>query len=137
MQKYVYPKKPKPVSYASNDMKTVLSVVIENESKSQLFIRTTEELPEGVPVQLQFEIVPQRANLKFTKEDGTVEYCSCYADIKSIKARIKPSTLAFIAEEEKQLDHIINDTEDADQEKERARKIKQKTEINRFTGLEI
>lgn len=114
-----------------------ISYSAASDASSKLSIKTVEELPEGVPVQLQFEIIPQRAHYKSVKEDGTAKYYICDADIKSIKARIKPSTLAFAAEEEKQLDHIINDTEDAAQEKERVKKIKQKTEINRFTGLEI
>jgi len=43
---------------------------------------------------------------------------------------------AFVAEEERQLNHIVNDdTEDVAQQK--SRKCREKKELNRFTGLEI
>ena len=107
----------------------------------KLFIEMAEVLPIGVPVQIQFEIIPEEATIIEEAVDGSIVY-EHRAHIVSVKARLKPGTVAFLEEGEKNLNHIINDTEDTAQIKVRAEKNAKKIaktgeEANRFTGLEI
>lgn len=130
-----------------SEMKEVLSVrVVDpaigtiwpislNQGCGPMIVATTQKWDVNVPVQIQFEIVPLK-----TRRDTYL------CQIKSIKARIKPGTPQFIGAEEKNLDHILNGTEDTAEEKRRVEKQAQKnteqakkeTEAaNRFTGLEL
>ncbi len=134
-------------SLAASHMKEVISVGVGvghnlgGKMPEKLFIEIAGKLPLGVPVQVQFEIIPVVANGYTVAENGptTHEYI---ANIVSVKARLKPGTVAFFEEEEKSLNHIINGTEDTAQIKIRAEKNAKKIaktgeEANRFTGLEI
>lgn len=124
-------------SLCKSEMKKVLTVEIQRHWDSLMVINMAEELAIGVPVQIQFEIIPKAPIGPFCS--GA---CSAYlysADIKSIKARVKPDTAQFVGDEEKSLDLIIDDTAEENERiaeciKKHAKKV---DEANRFTGLEI
>jgi len=118
-------------SLHTSDIKKVLSVKINPNWQPQLLITVTDKLPIGVPVQVQFEIIPQ------TKRSGIAYIYT--ANIKSIKARIKPGTLQFVDAEEKSLNHILNGTEKLARTEERILKRieKAQNEGGTFRGIEI
>lgn len=127
-------------SLHKSEMKKIISIEYLGASSvdhSQLMITTADKLPIGVPLQVQFEVIPEAPIVN--KDDSAAAY-AYVTNIKSVKARIKPGTLEFNASEEKNLQHIIDGTENLSQEKERtAKKIKKaaEKENERFTGLEI
>mgnify|MGYP001416491370 CR=1 FL=1 len=102
---------------------------------STLFIQTALPLPQGVSVQVLFEVIPEApVNL--------ISPFSCQAQVISIKARVKPGIHEFALAESQELEHIINGTEDVVPDKKKNKKrmeqIKKKEyEANRFTGIEI
>ena len=110
----------------------------------KLMIAMEEALELGVPVQVQFEIVPTVEtgmnvnDPQFPDAPGVYVYL---AKINSVRARIKPGTLEFVGKEESNLNHIINDTEGSAEAEKRAKQRmqieKEKNELNRFTGLEL
>lgn len=146
-------------SLHASEMKAVLAVNGRNgkpitlepdDSWSQMIITTAEKLSPGIPVQIQFEIIPEEP-IGYTKRvvkwgNGTeLIYCvlspqdvvsgDCVARtytaaITSVKARVKPGSAQFVGAEEKYLNDIINGM----RIKKRAEKLE---EANRFTGLEL
>lgn len=139
--KKYYPSPKEPSYTHASDKRVVISLNVMPKDTAtlpeELMIVMEKALELGVPVQVQFEITPY--TLAHLTENTVLFMYHC--SIKSVKARIKPGTKEFVEAEEKYLDHIINGTEDADQEKERAMKrimkVKKELEANRFTGLEI
>lgn len=140
----MFPKQPK--SQHVSDKRVVTSVNVDPPKDTislpkKMLITTEEELTHGVPVQVQFEIIPQSCLAWSENPEASTGFYVYHCSIESVRARIKPGTLEFIGAEEKSLDHIIDGTEDSAQEKERVKKniekAKEKDEVNRFTGLEI
>ncbi len=150
--KYSPPTKP---SYThSSDKRVVTSLNIVQPPNTatlpiEMMIVMEEALEVGVPVQVQFEIIPTTEtgmtgqsssfwSTEFPDAPGAYIYL---CNIKSVKSRIKPGSLEFVGKEEANLDHVINGTEDAIQEeKNKARMVQAKqkeNDANRFTGLEI
>jgi len=139
----------------TNKMLKVLSVFVPQTNgaekmPSQMGVSVEKALSIGVPIQIQFEIIPNLemgyttdgevldANLEAILLTGFHAYgCA----IMSVKARIKPGTSEFNEAEGKNLNHVINGTEDTAQLTERAKKrvdlIRKADETNRFIGLEI
>lgn len=123
---------------SKSDMKKISFVEI-SALGNQMMIETFDELPIGVPIQVQFEIIPHAPVGYTINDDESLATTQYSARIMSIKARIKPSIVAFQESEEKNLNHIIEGTEDevlvSKRAKKRAKEIEK--ENNRFTGLEI
>jgi len=130
--------------YVSHDKK-VVGIALDSTGPltvpKELFLITAEELELGIPVQIQLEITPDVST--GTGVDANHKICEhgYHASISEIKARVKPGYTQFSVNEEKVIDHILNGTEEEEQQIKREacllKKHQEKDEVNRFTGLEI
>lgn len=138
----------KPNYTHKSDERVVTSIDVKPTNTASLpevlLISMEQVLEIGVPVQVQFEITPVAA-IAWTENDpsfpGSTGFYAYHCSVKSVKSRIKPGTKEFIGKEELNLEHVINGTEESEEAKQRAKKRMQKanekSEANRFTGLEI
>lgn len=120
----------KPISHHTSDIRTIeaLQVTIEEIGDPiSLYVVMKKPLSIGVPLQIQFEVVPYdhgNHNASPWHYDIAKDALHAYTCVvTSIKARIKPGNAEFNNTEEKHLNEIIHEPK--------------ANEINRFTGLEL
>ncbi len=143
------PKKPDFTHASDKRVVTSFSVINPEDAASlpkKLMLVMEGALECGVPVQVQFEIIPHAAvGWTVTVDDPQFPYApgfyAYHCSIESVKARIKPGTDEFVGKEESNLNHVINGTEGSEEAEKRAekrmQKIEEKDALNRFTGLEL
>lgn len=118
--KYEHPQK-KPDSYHTSDIRVVTSVNVSMPKNTdslpeEMVVVMEQELNIGVPVQIQFEIIPVLQGYS----NGFYTYC---CTVNAIKSRIKPGNAEFDQAEEEILNEIIEEPPEK--------------EVNRFTGLDL